>query len=367
MKRQPDYWLLLLILCLIGLGCILIVSIAQSPKTLEKHFIAIGLGLAGALLIWRVNPESYRKMIKPLMIISFIMLVLVLIIGGGRDVGSSRSLRLGFIEFQPAELAKYTFILFMAGYLAWRAKKGIRPNAMVTPALVLGAMVVLILLQPALGTSLVMMATFFFYLILVGIPARYWLPVLIGVSVIVGVMILITPYRRERVMHFFIRKHLQGIDYQMYQAKLAIGSGKFWGKGLNQGVQKSYIPAVHTDFVFAVVGEEMGFWGAVLLMFCYLWILVRGFRIAVNSYNPFLFFFAAGLSFAITFQAYLNIGVALWLFPCTGVPLPLISYGGSSLALTIVVMAMLVKISAYDPREKLMHHGAEFFEDNFRR
>jgi len=367
MKRQPDYWLLLLIVCLIGLSCILIVSIAQSPKTLQKHFFAIGLGLVGALAIWPVNPESYRKMTKPLMVISFILLVLVLIFKGGQEVGSNRSLRLGFIEFQPAELAKYTFIFFMSSYLAWRAKKGITPSAMIKPAGVLALMVGLILLQPALGTSLVMMATFFFYLILVGIPGRYWMPVLGLVAVVVGIMIMITPYRRDRVMHFFIRKHLQGIDYQMYQSKLGIGSGKFWGKGLNQGVQKSYIPAVHTDFIFAVVGEEMGFWGTVLLMFCYLWILIRGFRIAINTYNPFLFFFAAGISFAFVFQAYLNIGVALWLFPCTGVPLPLISYGGSSLALTIIIMGMLVKISEYDPREKLLHHGPGAFEDNFRR
>jgi cell division protein FtsW len=285
------------------------------------------------------------------------LLVLVLLPGIGIEVnGSRRWLGLGFMRFQPSEFAKIALVVFLARYAElWQDRvrhfsKGFLPPVVVV--LAIGGLVA----KEDLGTAITIVVTGVLMIYMMGARLRH-VSVLGVLAVAAGVvMVIIKPYRLERIWAWTsvlfdpIGRH-DGVAYQPAQGLIALGSGGVWGQGWARGVAKHmYLPAEHTDYVFATIGEEAGLVGCVLLLGLFGWLIVRGLTIAHRSGDSFASLLAAGLTIMIGAQALLNIAVVTCIVPCTGVPLPFISYGGSSVVFTALAMGIILSVSKSSDR-----------------
>lgn len=304
-----------------------------------------------AIVLYLTSRFEYRKLAPlawPLMGLALILLIVVLFT---REInGAHRWISLGFVGFQPSEIFKYVLIIFFAVMLAIKRDRIKQLRSVLLPAapiIIVGF--ALILLEPNLGTVLVLSAVVFTLFFIAGIRKRLLLLFTSGVGLVAFLMVFVIGYKRARV-----DTYLESIadpllaSYQVKQSILAIGSGGLFGKGLGRGSAKLfYLPAPHTDFIFATLAEEGGFLLS-LLMLILLGILVwRGIRTAVYSADLLGFYLSLGITMLIFFQAATNIMVATALIPATGLPLPMISYGGSSMVLTSIGIGLLLNISRY--------------------
>lgn len=314
----------------------------------ELLWIALGLiAMTFALFIdWRV----LYKWAKPILYIAMITLVAVKIPGVGREVnGATRWIGVGVLSIQPSEIIKLAMVLILARFLAADLRKMKSFRRGIIPSLALLALISgLIMLQPDLGTVLVLAATVFFMLLAAG--ARIWhLTALgtVGVGIIVAAIVA-APYRMRRIFAFLDPwADPSGKGYQTIQSLLALGPGGLFGLGLGQSRQKFlYLPENHTDFIFAMIGEELGFVGATLVILLFALFIWRGYQTALNAPNNFLGLLAVGLTSLIGIQAMLNMGVVSGVLPVTGVTLPFLSYGGTSLVFTLAGVGLLLNISA---------------------
>lgn len=301
----------------------------------------VALGLFAFLIACFFNYRRLKMLAIPLLIFTLISLVLVLIPGiGTKALGARRWLGIGAFRFQPAELAKLTMVLYLASFFS--NKRSFLPFLAL-----LGILVVLIMLEPDLGTTVVVAATSLVVYFASG--ASVWQIGLVGLVGLIGGggLIFFSPYRRERLLTFLnpTRDPL-GASYHIRQILIALGSGGVFGVGLGQSRQKyEYLPAATTDSIFAVVAEELGFVGAVAILLAFLFLIWRGFKIASQAPDDFGRLLAVGITSWIGFQALVNLGAMVALIPLTGVPLPFISYGGSSLVLALTGMGILINIS----------------------
>ena len=309
--------------------------------------------MVGFLVMWlasRAQPEHLRKLSPPLLFISLFLLLLPLLPGIGNAAGGARRwAQLGLVRFQPGEFVKVFFIIFMAGYLSRHEHelKGFM-TGVGKPLLLVGAIGCLFLLQPDFGSTAVLAAVTLAMGAAAGMRFRYLGMAALLLALAVGVLVLVSPYRLARVLTFLSPwSDASGRGYQLIQSLIAVGTGQLTGVGLGESQQKLFfLPAAHTDFLFAVIAEELGFIGCAAVVALFLVILWRGLRIAGRlADDTFAFSLSVGLTMLIVLPALLNIGVVIGLLPTKGMVLPLLGYGGSSLIACLLVVGLLLSFA----------------------
>lgn len=355
-----DKWLICAVfgLMIIGLMMVASSSVMISTKYFHQpfHFLIrqacyLFAGLMVALIIIRTDSSVWERISGPMLLVCFIMLMIVLIPGIGRSVnGSRRWLAFGPIGIQVSEMAKLTMIFYLAGYLV-RQQKAVTESILgfIKPMVILGAVSVLLLLEPDFGATVVISGTVMAMLFLAGVKLRYYIGLMIAVMCALAVLAVSSPYRVARLTAFLDPWADQfNSGYQLTQSLIAFGRGGWFGLGLGESIQKLlYLPEAHTDFLFAVLAEELGFFGVLVVMTLYSILVVRGLTIGYTAHTQdrlFASFTAYGLTFWLALQAAINMGVNSGLLPTKGLTLPLLSYGGASMVINCVVIALLLRI-----------------------
>ena len=355
------------ILCAFGLimvgsaSPIISLGLYGSPwAILIRQAMWMGVGLGALLACSRVDYRRWRSIRGPLVIVTLGLLVLVLVPHLGVAAGgSSRWIGFGELRLQPSELMKLAMAVFAADLLARRADRTADPKMVIVPVLaVLGISSVLILKQPDMGTALVLCSIAFGILFMGGVPMGPIVKVLLGFGALAVVVGLADPYRRDRILSFLNPgANKSGSGYQVWQSLIGLGSGHLFGLGLGGGRQKwGLLPNAHTDFIFSVVGEELGLIGAVLVLALFFAVAWFGFRAATRAPDRFGSLLAVGVTIWITSQAVINIGAVVGVLPVTGIPLPFISFGGSSLVVTMAAVGILLNIAAQDRSAHTVPH-----------
>lgn len=360
-KRFPyDKLLCSVSLLLVGVGIIMVYS-AGAIKAGEKYddpFFFLKKHLLWALIgfmvmVWAMNRDyrAFQKYVLPLFLLSLSLLVLVLLPSIGVKVNNARRwIRLFGISFQPSELAKLSLVLLMASALAKRADHEDQLAArFFLPLMLSGLVCGLIVLQPHFGMVGVLLAAVVALCFVAGIRLRYLSVIVSAVGALAVVFVLTHPYALERVMTALDPTRVSSkAVHQTNQSLYASGSGGLWGRGLGDSFGKlGYLPESHTEFIFAVVGEETGLVGSLFVVSLFAILLWRGTRIALRAPDLFGAYAAIGITFVIVAQAAINFGVVVGLLPITGLPLPLVSFGGTSLVITLFGIGILLSISRY--------------------
>jgi cell division protein FtsW len=346
-------------LCAIGLVMVLSASAYTSLRyygsvwtIFERQLLWMGLGGLAFFATVRVRYDRWRRVRVVLPFATLALLVAVLVPGVGVVAGgSSRWIGFGPLRIQPSELMKLALAVFAADLLARRADRLEKPSAAVVPLLALLAVSgLLVLKQPDMGTALVLAFITFALLTAGGVPLR---PVLkaVGVTAVLGLIVgLAEPYRRARLLSFLDPfAHAKGSGYQVVQSLVGLGSGHLYGLGLGGGREKwGLLPNAHTDFIFSVIGEEGGLFGTLLVLLLFAALAWYGLRAAVRAPDRFGGLLAVAATCWITSQAVINIGAVIGVLPVTGIPLPFVSFGGSSLVITLVAAGILVNVASHE-------------------
>lgn len=361
-KRPPDFILFITVLSLLALGLVMVFSASEYSALVrfndpfyffKRQLLFSGLGLAAMFYFLNYDYHNFRRLAGLLLGLSFLLLLLVLLPGIGHSShGAQRWLKFGPLTVQPSEIIKFGIVVFTAFGLS-RLPGGLRRFREALPYLMItGVAALLILLQPDLGTAMALAGTVFVMLFCAGAPLSILVPSVLAGLAAGGVAIYLEPYRLRRFLAFLDPwKDPRGSGFHIIQSLYAIGSGGLFGVGLGQGKQKFlYLPEQHTDFIFAVIGEELGFIGGALVILLFVILVWRGLRIALYAPDNFGSLLAAGITAGIGLQAFINIGVVTGTMPITGIPLPLISYGGTSLIFTLAAIGVLLNISRHTVR-----------------
>ncbi len=359
--QKPDYVLLASVLVLLIFG-MLTLSSASSVIAYEKFgnnyyyfirqfFFGVVPGLLAMYLASRIHYSKWQKFAPLLVIAGIILLIAVFIPGVGFGVGSSKMwINFKYFLFQPSELMKLVVVIYLA---SWYDKRSMHAQDLYygfLPSLtIVGVIAGLIILQPDLGTMIILTliaATMFF---VGGVKIKYLLSVASVAALFIWIMIKAAPYRISRIMAFFNPEvDTRGISYQINQALLAIGSGGMWGYGMGQSRQKyNYLPESIGDSIFAIMSEELGFVRISFILLLFLIFAYRGFRIARKAPDTFSKLVAVGITSWIIIQALINIGGITAIMPLTGVPLPFISYGSTAMVISLLGVGILLNISRH--------------------
>jgi cell division protein FtsW len=347
----------LLLLC----ASIVMVYSASAVVALERfqqpyHFLirqglwtVLGVALLGVAM--RVDYRTYRY--EPFIwgVIALVALMLVAVLFSSPVNGTRRWFGVGGLGIQPSELAKIACVLFTALILERRMHRIDELSYSILPiGIVVGVMVGLIVLQPDFGTAMSVLLIAAVMVFAAGLHYRYFIGTVLAVLPVIYVVLVSAPYRRRRLMAFWDPwADPLGDGFQIIQSLIAVGTGGVFGKGVMAGVQKLfYLPYPHTDFIYAVVAEELGLIGATVVLICFGVIAWRGLRIAMRAEDTFGAFLAIGLTTMIVVQAFVNMSVVLGLLPTKGIPLPLVSAGGSSLLINLLGAGMLLNISQHE-------------------
>jgi cell division protein FtsW len=362
-RKQPDFILLFSVLTLLAIGIVMVFSASMVRSVsfyghpyhfLVRQLIWAGIGLCAMFFLMNYDCWRYRQYIVWIYALSLILLVLVLIPGIGQVRNDARRWLGGSsLAIQPAEIAKFTTVLFLADSLARRWQKmGDLIRGLGPYLALLGLTFVLVLAEPDLGTAIAIAFAAVVVLFVGG--SKVWHLLGLGVLAlpVLGWAIMGEEYRRKRLLAFLNPwDDPTGDGWNIIQALYALGTGGPFGTGIGYSRQKwSYLPAPHTDFIFAVLGEEMGFVGTSLVLLLFFIVAWRGFRAAMAAPDRFSCLLAAGLTSLIVMQALVNIGVVSGSLPITGIPLPFISSGGSSLVTSLAAAGVLLNISRYANR-----------------
>ena len=358
-KLSSDLTLGAIVVALLGLGLVMVWS-ASSALAQEHHASAYyflikqglwtTLGLTAMVAGLRMDYRTLRRpaLVYGALVVTSALLILVLFLRPVNDV--HRWIRLGGLSFQPAELAKFAVILFLAYHLERRSERVNEFLPSLFPALLLlGWFAFLVFIQPDLGTAAALVITSVVMLFLAGVRLRYFAALAaLGLPVAFQAVMAVA-YRRDRIEAFLNPwSDPRGTGYQIIQSLIAVGTGGVTGLGLMDGRQKLfYLPYPYSDFIYAVIGEELGLVGAVAVVGAFVLLLWRGLRAAWNAPDAFGMFLAAGLTLAIVLQAFLNMSVVLGLVPTKGIPLPFISAGGTSLVLTLASVGLILNVSQH--------------------
>ncbi len=316
---------------------------------LKKQFLWVCFSLVFFMFFMSVNYKYLQKISWHLLVFTAVLLILVLFFGKTvRNV--KRWFDLGPFNFQPSELAKFAVVIALANYFdnnKSRLKK--ISYGLIIPITIVGVISFLILIEPDMGTPIVIVLTSFFMFFVAGTKLTHlFLAVLFFVPAMIFAIFL-EPYRFERIIAFFIpSKYTQSTGYQLYQSLLSIGSGGIFGKGLGKSEMKEFfLPDAHTDFIFSIIAEETGLIGAVIIILAFGYLLLRGYKISKNANDFFGTLVAIGITLTIVIQTYINIAICSGCLPTKGMPLPFFSYGGSSLVFTLSAIGVLTNISQY--------------------
>lgn len=364
-ERKCDRWLLAVTLLLVAIGVVVVYSSTSviTPSLakknvseyyyLKKHLFTIALGFAVMFAACRVRPETLRRLAIPILAGSMVLLLLVFVPGIGVEAGGAkRWMRLWPSTFQPSELVKLAMVIFLAWYISY---EGFNRNSFAhfaIPVAVMGVFQAVFIKQPDFGAAMSLGILTIGMLFLAGVPLRY-LASLFALCLPVLAKLLMEPYRFNRITAFLDPwKHAQDSGFQLVQSFIALGSGGLTGVGLGQSSQKlDFLPEVHTDFIFSLVGEELGFIVATMVVGLFAFVFVRGMIIANRAGEGFRYYLCVGLSMMIALQALVNFMVVVGLLPTKGLPLPFLSYGGSALLVNMAAVGMLLNISRLAPGE----------------
>ena len=357
--RTSTYVLLLATVAVLNIVGVVMVLSASSVASLtnygsawyffERQVLWAVLGVAVFAITSRIDYHVWRRLVLPLLVLSMVLLVLVLVPGIGISVGGSRRwLGNGFLRFQPTELAKLALLLFTADVLTRRAKDVYDWRRVLRPVLlVFGVTALLVLREPDMDSTVVLALIVGTVLVVGGVHLRH-LTVLGGAGVLIaGVLAVAEPYRRARVLTYFHPwSDPSNTGYQVSQSLIALGSGGWTGVGLGAGRSKwLFLPNAHTDFIFAIIGEEVGILGCLLVVGLFVGFGVLGTRIALHAPDRFGMLLAAGVTVWVVGQAAINIGGVVGLLPVSGIPLPFVSFGGSALVFTMAAAGLLGSVA----------------------
>lgn len=318
---------------------------------MKKQFLFAMVGTLCMLLIMRIPYDRLRRLAYPFWIISIGLLVCVLVPGIGTEIGGAvRWLRIGPLSFQPAEFTKLAVIILLAYSLSKKGRDKIKNFSIgVVPHLLLILpLCALILVQPDFGTAAMITTLLFGMMFIGGVRLRYLFG-LCGAALCAGVpLIAMKGYRMERLLTFLDPwEKSTGSGFQIIQSFLAFGAGGLRGTGLGNGTQKLfYLPEPHTDFILAVIGEELGFVGVMLVVIVFVAIVMCGLKVAMHAQDLFGAYVALGIVMLLGTQTIINMGVVLGLLPTKGMPLPFVSYGGTSLVMNLMAVGVLLSVSA---------------------
>jgi cell division protein FtsW len=354
-----DVKLLFAVLFLVGIGIVMVYS-ASSVLALKKYgsdfyflkkqAVFSLLGIMALVLFSHIPFRIYRFLAYPILIIAIAMLAAVQVSGLGLSAGGSlRWLRIGPVTFQPVEVARLALIVYMA-YSLNKKQDSLRIFSIgfIPHVIWLVLFAVLLLLQPDFGSVVIFGVLVWMMMFVAGVPVRYLLTALILMLPLAYYLMIDATYRIKRLISFLDPWQYPAAEgYQVIHSLMAFGTGGLWGAGIGKGYQKLfYLPEPHTDFIFAVIGEELGFWGVLFILGLYAIVIWRGIGIACRCQDNFGMLVAAGITSAIGLQVSINMGVALGLLPTKGLTLPFLSYGGTSLLLNMASIGILMNIGA---------------------
>ena len=360
-----DRWLMGLTLALLLFGLLMVASASMVISDrqfgypfhyLFRQGIYLGIGLLFAFAATRIPVRFWQRISVPLLFVSLFLLLIVLIPGIGRIMnGSRRWLYLGVITLQVSELMKLAALLYLASYLQRHLQEvQTQVSGFVKPLIILGVISVLLLLEPDFGATFVMSAMFLMLLFVAGVRLSWFLLLLVLAIAALGGLAVLSPYRMQRLTTFLNPWNAQfGSGYQLTQSLIAFGQGGFFGVGLGNSIQKLfYLPEAHTDFLFAVIAEELGLIGAIALMLLFAALIIYIFRIgrhAARGNDLFSAYVAYGAATWLGIQGMINIGVNAGVLPTKGLTLPFISYGGSSMLVNCLLIGIILRI-AYESK-----------------
>jgi cell division protein FtsW len=365
-RTSPGALLTLTSVVLVALGLVMILSASSisafadygsSFTFFRRQLLWAVVAFAAYLACSRIDYHRWRGLSFVLYAISAGLLVVVLVPGVGRYIGgSARWIGLGSLSFQPSEVAKLALVLVVADVLARKEEKTLREFGHTALPMLpgLGLMAFLVLMQPDLGTTILLCVIAFGLLFIAGAPLRHLIPLGVGGTGLALAAALAEDYRRARLLAF-LNPWADPLNtgYQTIQSLIALGSGGIFGVGLGASRQKwSYIPNSHTDFIFAILGEELGLLGTFMVLGLFVFIAYLGIRIAKRAPDRFGMLVASGITIWIAFQALVNMGAVTAAMPITGVPLPLVSFGGTSLLITLAALGILNNIAAQERKPR---------------
>lgn len=361
MLEGLDGILIMLVLSLLGIGLVMVasasISIADSKTStpfyyLYRQLIAAGIGLIAVMAIFRIRLVYWEKSGMILLALSFAMVILVLIPGIGKTVnGSTRWIPIGLLNLQVSEIVKLFLMVYVAGYLV-RHGEQVRSSlwGFLKPMIMIGLICLFLLLEPDFGASVVIMLTVLGMTFLAGVRFTQFVAVIALFGSAATLLVITSPYRLQRLTAF-VNPWADPFDsgFQLTQSLIAIGSGGWTGVGLGSSVQKLfYLPEAHTDFLFAVMAEELGLIGVIVVISLYASLVFRAFMIARKAEscgNRFASYLSYGIGIWLGLQAFINIGVNMGVLPTKGLTLPLMSYGGSSLIVVSASIGLLLRVS----------------------
>jgi cell division protein FtsW len=353
-----DKWIFFAVAGLLALGVTMVLStsylysqerFSDGTYFFRKQLMAIGAGSAGLVICSLLPPVTYRRLAYPLLALTFVILVLVLIPGIGVARGGARRwLTLSGFAFQPAELAKLAIVFYLAHSMT-RKEESIQTFSIgVLPHLLVGSVFLgLLLLEPDFGTALILGVLLYMMLFIGGARVSHLMATgLMALPVLIYIM-LSAEYRLRRLLSFMDPwRDASSSGFQVVQSLIAFGSGQLWGRGLGESRQKLfYLPEAHTDFVFSVIGEELGLLGALVVLALFGIIIVRGLRLTARIEEPFEQYLAFGLTILLGLQALIHMGVVMGMMPTKGLVLPFISYGGSAMVINLTEAGILLGLS----------------------
>ncbi len=354
--KEFDWLTFALTLCLAIIGIVIIYSATRTTGSNSNVIVQSGsfcLGLAVMLFLCFFDYEQFGNAVKYIYIFAVAILIIVLIFGTSGDWGAKSWIRFGAIGIQPAELAKICFILTFSYHLSKVDGKINDIKVLAGLVLHLGVLLILILLEPDLGSSLVFMFMFACMIFVARISYKYVIAVLgLGaVSLPLIYRFILSDYQRQRINVFFDPAiDPLGDGYNVIQSKIAVGSGELWGKGYLQGTQNQmgYLPTKSTDFIFSVFSEEFGFVGAIIIVYLLFWLILRCFRAAQSADNSYGRYICTGVGAMLLFHVFENVGMCIGLMPVTGIPLPFISYGGTSLLTNMAAIGLVLSVTYHN-------------------
>jgi len=368
-----DLFLLIIVVILTTIGVVMVASASSDISNrmygspfylLAKHmvFVAVGLGIACSTLL--VPIRFWQEMDWLLLTVTFALLLVVLIPGIGREVnGSIRWISLGSFSIQSSEFVKLFIIIYVSAYLV-RTKEQLLNQwlGVAKPIVLLAAVVVLLLMEPDFGAVVVITVSVLGLIFLAGVPLHQFLPVITLSSLTVSCIAIWQPYRLQRLITFADPwEHQYTSGYQLTQALIAFGRGEWFGLGLGNSIQKLFfLPEAHTDFLFSILAEELGAVGAIVVIALFVCLICRALWIGKRAHEngeEFTGLLAYGIALLLSSQIIINIGVNLGLLPTKGLTLPFISYGGNSLVVCSILIAILLRID-YENRNEALHKGS---------
>ncbi|MFC5403057.1 stage V sporulation protein E [Cohnella soli] len=359
-RSIPDLWMIAATIGILAIGIVMVYSASavaafhdygDSYYYVKRQVVFGVLGVVSMFITMNVDYTRWRKWAAPGLLVCFGLLVIVLVPGVGVVRGGARSwLGIGSFGIQPSEFMKLAMILFLAKFLSERQNQiTLFTKGLLPPLAILGTAFGLIMLQPDLGTGMVMIGASLLAIYVSGARlAHLGGLALLGVAGL-GALIAAAPYRLQRITAFLDPwQDPLGAGYQSIQSLYAIGPGGLVGLGLGMSRQKyNYLPEPQTDFIFSILAEELGFIGGALLILLFLLLIWRGMRTAITITDPFGSLLATGIVGIFAVQVLINVGVVIGMLPITGVTLPLVSYGGSSLTLLLTALGLLLNLSRY--------------------